>query len=321
MGKTIPKRLIGSYTQGQDGPLLFFIGGIHGNEPAGVIAMERLFEELNQLNIPFKGKVVGVRGNCRGLAQDKRFIDRDMNRIWTQEHIEYVKNAPEEELNVESLEQKELLVYLEAAQEEGRKVYLFDLHTTSGAGGVFSVVEEEDEVIRLAAALYAPVVLKLHDNLAATTLLYMEDQKITGFAFEGGQHKEEYSAVRHHAAAWILLESLGCVNATDYPKLQEYHQVLKKTAEELPDYVEVTYRHDIEGLHDKFKMRPGYSNFQEVTAGIELADDKDGVILCPSDGLLLMPLYQPQGEDGFFVIKEIANPLLKKANKTDAIHA
>jgi succinylglutamate desuccinylase len=50
-------------------------------------------------------------------------------------------------------------------------------------------------------------------------------------------------------------------------------------------------------------MREGYKNFQAIKAGEVLADDKNGEIVAPEDCLLLMPLYQRQGTDGFFLVK------------------
>ena len=57
--------------------------------------------------------------------------------------------------------------------------------------------------------------------------------------------------------------------------------------------------------NDSFKMRPNYQNFQPIKKGETLATDKNGSIQSPEDCLILMPLYQPQGSDGFFLVKEI----------------
>lgn len=50
-------------------------------------------------------------------------------------------------------------------------------------------------------------------------------------------------------------------------------------------------------------MLPGYENFQLVKKGEVIAEDSNGPIVVKEDGLLLMPLYQNKGEDGFFIIK------------------
>jgi succinylglutamate desuccinylase len=50
-------------------------------------------------------------------------------------------------------------------------------------------------------------------------------------------------------------------------------------------------------------MKKGYRNFQEIAQNEILATDKNGVIKAPYDCRILMPLYQKQGNDGFFLVK------------------
>ena len=63
-------------------------------------------------------------------------------------------------------------------------------------------------------------------------------------------------------------------------------------------------RHAIQPV-EGFEMLPGFKNFQKVKKGELIAKDKNGDIFSPANGRILMPLYQKQGEDGFFIIKEI----------------
>ena len=41
-----PKRIIGKYTGEDRGPLLICLAGMHGNEPAGIQALELMFKML-----------------------------------------------------------------------------------------------------------------------------------------------------------------------------------------------------------------------------------------------------------------------------------
>jgi hypothetical protein len=68
--------------------------------------------------------------------------------------------------------------------------------------------------------------------------------------------------------------------------------------------VEVLYRHPIHNPKG-FSMVPGFKSFQDVVEGQLLGKSTDGSILAPRPGMLLMPLYQDQGEDGFFLVREI----------------
>jgi succinylglutamate desuccinylase len=50
---------------------------------------------------------------------------------------------------------------------------------------------------------------------------------------------------------------------------------------------------------------PNYKNLQSIKKGEKLATDNKGDIKASEDCLILMPLYQAQGHDGFFLVKEV----------------
>jgi hypothetical protein len=74
----------------------------------------------------------------------------------------------------------------------------------------------------------------------------------------------------------------------------------------IPSVLEVRYRHAIEA-GDRFVMEPGYVNFQPVVRGQLLARDRRGEIRAGERGRILLPLYQSQGADGFFLVRAV-NP-------------
>jgi hypothetical protein len=51
---------------------------------------------------------------------------------------------------------------------------------------------------------------------------------------------------------------------------------------------------------DEFAMAPGFANIQPV-----VARDRSGEIRADEDCLLVMPLYQGKGDDGFFLGREV----------------
>jgi succinylglutamate desuccinylase len=63
------------------------------------------------------------------------------------------------------------------------------------------------------------------------------------------------------------------------------------------------YRHGV-AADDGFLMQPGYRNFQPVARGEVVAHDRSGPVRVPETARILMPLYQVQGDDGFFVVRE-----------------
>ena len=60
-------RVIGEAHGNEDGPVLVFFGGVHGNEPAGVIALMRVFEKLKQMDLPLRGSIYAYSGNMAAL--------------------------------------------------------------------------------------------------------------------------------------------------------------------------------------------------------------------------------------------------------------
>ncbi len=305
------KRLIGRYTGQHKGPLMICLGAMHGNELAGLRALELLFkmievEPITNPDFVFSGRVVGFKGNLQAIEQRVRYFREDLNRIWTKEIIHEVMTTPLEELSFERLELRELIraCHLEIANYEPEKIIILDLHTTSCEGGIFSIVREDLDSIELGVELHAPVVRGMLNGLEGTTLHYFNEEhfntSITSISFESGQHENPLSINRAIAAIINCMRTVGCV---DGKYVENHHdKLLIDHSRNLPKVAQLIYTHRIEP-GDAFVMRPGYKNFDYIQEGEELADDKNGVIKAKCGGLLLMPLYQPLGQDGFFVIE------------------
>ena len=98
------------------------------------------------------------------------------------------------------------------------------------------------------------------------------------------------------------MRTIGCVQAEHIEN--QHDTLLIEYSSELPNLTDLIMVHSIkEG--DDFVMIPGYKNFNTVEKGEVLAHDKNGPIKAQEDGLVLMPLYQKQGDDGFFLIKKV----------------
>lgn len=306
-------RIIGSYQGSEKGPLLLVLGSIHGNEPAGTRALQELFAMLKaeppkNPGFSFRGKLIGIRGNLRAIEQKKRFIDKDLNRQWTPENINRVTSAPVSTLDSEDQELRELIdcITSEIANYQPEEIILLDLHTTTAYGGIFTVVSDDPRSINIGLAVHAPVIKGLLKGISGTSLHYFTTENFgistTALCFESGQHNEPMAITRAVSALVNFLRATGCVKPEDVE--HRHDLLLKKHAENLPAISELVTVHAIR-QGDNFIMQPGYTNFQKVKKGTLLATDKNGNILMPSDGMILMPLYQPQGDDGFFIIKEV----------------
>src|SRR5262249_5132745 len=119
------ERIIGRLRGDLPGPMLIIVGGVHGNEPAGVRAAASVLAGLG--GVALRGDVVALAGNVRALGLGRRYQVRDLNRMWT--------GAPVEGDDPEVLEQRELGAALDEALAAARgPLYFLDLHTTSAAG-------------------------------------------------------------------------------------------------------------------------------------------------------------------------------------------
>jgi len=303
---TKPERVIGSYTTWNPGTLLVILAGIHGNEPAGALALERVLHVLNQGKIPFLGKLLGLRGNSNAAVVGKRFINEDLNRLWGEENIEAIKKLAPSKRNNEEKELLELLDYFERAINSAYQRHVFvDLHTTSGTGGFFTIITQKAHNRMLAERLRAPIIFNLVDQMKVTTSNYFDRKGITSLTFEAGQHDDPQSVDLHAAAIWMLLEACQCINRKDIPGFEDIAVApLEKAASQLPAYLDFRYRHIIQDT-DGFRMNPGYKNFTKINKGEALANDRNGTVYSPLDGIMLMPLYQEQGGDGFFITQEL----------------
>lgn len=309
--------LLGKFDQGLEGPLVIALGGIHGNEPAGVEALSLLLDMLRVENITapgfrFRGRFLALAGNPYALQQGKRFLNADLNRIWEIEKVRELVNGRADARQAEDKAVIELatLVTREIEAYRPRQIVFMDLHTTSASGGIFSIAPKHLSSIRLAVELGAPVVTGMFEDLPGTMLQWCWSQPwgvpVQVVAFEAGQQADLLSVNRSIAAVVNGLRASGCIKPED---VKNEHDVLLKTySKGLPTLTRVVYKHKIT-QQDGFIMEPGFKHFDAVVKGQLVAFDRKGPIHAPSDGYLLMPLYQPTGSEGFFLVQSIAQRL------------
>jgi predicted deacylase len=297
------ERVLGRISGSQTGPTLICVGGLHGNEPAGVSALQRILASLGPRSSDLQGEFLAVAGNRAALAKGRRYISRDLNRSWTPERLSSLRRIGPE-APVEDREQLELQGVLDEALERARgPVLLLDLHTTSGPGVPFSAIKETVANRNFALAWPVPLVLGFGELMEGTFFGYLTERGITSMVFEGGPHQDPSSVDASEEAVWLGLAESGILREVDFPEVAQARASLASRAREFPPVLEIRHRHPVIS-GDGFRMRPGFENFQPVSAGELLAHDHLGDIKSPKRGLLLLPLYQKQGDDGFFVIQQ-----------------
>lgn len=298
------ERVLGRVTGFRGGATLLCIGGLHGNEPAGVIAIKKVVEALTPRRQDISGELVALAGNRAALAEGKRFLHRDLNRAWTEPRIERLRVEGHLNGRPEDREQVQLLGAVEEVVERARgPVYLLDLHTTSGHGGPFTTFGDTLPNRDFASHIPVPMVLGLEELVEGTLLAYLGRHGIVGVTYETGQHEEAAAVDRAEAGIWLAVAAAGLLSEDRLPESATSRKLLQRETEGLPRALEMCYRHHIEP-EDGFHMRPGYRNFQHVRRGEVVAEDIRGRVSVSRGARILMPLYQTLGQDGFFLIRE-----------------
>ncbi len=298
------KREIGRYGGDLAGPTLLCVSAIHGNEPAGIAALERVLAELRERRVPLRGEIVALRGNLAALAVGRRYINQDLNRLWTEETMLRLSAGP----SAPSPDSEELeLLALKAAFNEvferaRGEVVLLDLHTSSADGEPFLFIGDTLRNRRIAFQYPLPVILGLEEQLDGGLTEYLGDQGCLTLGLEAGQHDRPESIDNMEAAVWFALVAAGLVDAASVPALTSHRERLFAASRGLATVLEVRYRYPVEE-RDRFAMEPGFSNFHAVRKGQLLARDRGSDVLSLENGLVLLPLYQALGDDGFFIAR------------------
>lgn len=313
------ERVLGRLRGTEEGPVLVVVAALHGNEPAGLEAAEKVLSLLRERadadgRLPtMAGEVVFLAGNRKATALKRRYLRRDLNRLWTPQQVRRLRtlgaSGPDEE---EQLALDDEIRPLVERADPARPTHILDLHTTSGPGPAFVLLDDSEDNRRFAHALQATIVLGMEEELEGTLLYYYSDLGAVTLAFECGQHDDPGAVDRAVAAIWIALESAGLYAPGALPEAEWARLRLQADRKGMPRVVDVRYRHPITP-EDRFEMAPGFSSFQPVRAGQTLGLDRHGPVVAPDRGLLLMPLYQTQGEDGFFLARPVSPAWLKLA--------
>lgn len=299
-----PARELGRWDTGRPGPTVLVLSGVHGNEPAGVVAAQRVLRQLQSAEMPVRGRVVALAGNLGALAEGRRFLVRDLNRGWSAVAIEALWRRRDEELTPEDREQRGLLRAFEEVERTASGALVFvDLHTSSAMGAPFLCLADTMDNRNLGLATGVPIILGIEETIDGASLEWFGERGVLAIAAEGGQHDHPQTVANHEALLWQVLVHVGIVRP-DQIDLEAHRERLRQATAGVPPIVEIVRRHAITAA-DRFVMEPGFENFSPVQKGDLLARDRNGEIRAPSDGRVLLPLYQALGDDGFFFARPV----------------
>jgi predicted deacylase len=309
--ETRSKKIIGHIEGTGKGPTLIFFGGIHGNEPSGVEALKKVFSELENSSFQMRGSMYGIQGNSPALARDQRFLEQDLNRIWTKKEIERIKETSAERRSSEEHELIEILDLINSIFKNNDPPYYFiDFHTTSSKTLPFITINDAMINRKFSKLFPVPIILGIEEYLEGPLLSYINELGYVSLGFESGQHYTEEAVTNSIAFTWLAMEHSGFLKKEDQQRYQHHFKQLQSSANFNVDFYDVIERYAITAK-DAFKMEPGFESFDIIEKDMLLATNHNKPVYAPQKGILFMPLYQTQGAEGFFIIRHIPKNILK----------
>lgn len=298
----LSKRLIFHHLCDLKNDTVVFTGGIHGNEHAGILALHQVFVN-DQLKL--NANVYALAGNMKALSRNLRFIDTDMNRLWTFENTE---GLPGQNSSVSEMQEMESLKaeFFKIIEKHGhRKITFIDLHTTSSVSCPFIPFNDSLRNRYIAQKFPLPLILGIEEYIQGAMTTYINDLNHVAFAFEAGQHQDPNSIELHSIFIKLCLYHLGMLD--ENPQDFRYLTKKLKSAIDIPSgFYEISYHHHLR-IGEEFVMTPGYKNFQPVKKGELLAIQNEKQVLSPQKGRIFMPSYQKLSLDGFFIINRVSH--------------
>ena len=315
--KILIQRVLGNVKGAKKTPTVIAIGGIHGNERAGLNALLKIFKTIEEENLTLNGNFYGIAGNINAISENIRFKNVDLNRIWTKEEI--LKLHLENELDIESKEQNEVYTIIkDILNKEKGPFYFLDLHTTSADTQPFITISDSLKNRKFSSNFSIPTILGIEEYLEGPLLTYINEFGHIALGFEAGQHNKEESVDNCVAFLWLALVASKCIKKKEVKKYSFYQNSLSLFNED-QDFYKIDYKYTIKPF-EVFKMVNGYKNFQEIVKHELLAFSNEREIVSDQRGKIFMPLYQKEGDDGFFIITKLSKFWLRASRVARKLH-
>jgi len=295
--------LIYSIEKGKHKPSIFFFCCTHGNEIAGFKALNQLFDNLYELENHVEANIYGIIGNREAHEKNMRYIDTDLNRIWTRDNLLQIDQKMRKAHEFRELKSIYQIIEEKSMDKTG-ELYFVDLHTTSSQSKPFIVMNDSLKNIKFTSGLGVSVIIGVERFISGSMLDFFNERGYVSFAFEGGRHNDQDAV---YAIEDFCIKILMRTKSLAKNGVKMIKQKIKLKPSK---FYEMKYRHKI-NKHDEFQMLNGYKNFQPVKKGEKLAMHNQKIVKSPNNYTIFMPLYQQQGEDGFFFIKSITSLKLK----------
>jgi len=238
----------------------------------------------------------------RALAAGARYIDRDLNRLFTPEGIDALRTgAPHDAEQTEAAELLDLIH--EQIADARRPIYALDLHTVSADSPPFVFVEDSLVARRFAESLALPIVLGFEEELTGLLIDHLTNAHgVIAAILEAGRHDDPRAVAVMLATIRRALEHAAIVEPGALP-LGE--QPVAPPAR--PRIFDVRYRDPISS--PDYRVDDALHAFDRVHRGQIVAVEHNQPRRAPIAAILFMPNRQQvkrPGDDGYFLVQRIS---------------
>lgn len=256
------------------GSIVTIMGGVHGNEPCGVNAIN----ELKNLKIKF-GKINFILGNPRAIEQNIRFTAMNLNRVFREDD----EMAKEEKETYEYKRSREIIPFLNESD------ILLDIHSSATKDSIPFIICEPHS-LELAQCLPFEIRCYGFDNIhPGSADYYMNKQNKKAICIECGNNDDPNATDLAVKSIRILLSKLGMID-----DMQETHIKDQKIFDIKSIYKTKT---------DSFRLEKYFKDFERVNKGQLIGLDGDEKIYSDLDqSILFARSCDRRGAEGFIFV-------------------
>ena len=258
---------------------------VHGDEVGSLPAVANLVAALNAGATSFGGRLTVFLGNPEASAQQRRFLEADLNRVFVDDPPACHEGDRARELKP-ILDAADLFVDLhQTIEETDRPFYIFP-YDEAGAHWAQAIAGAVSWVTRPPTATFSAGTCGTDE--------YVRNRGKPGLTLElGTKGFHRQSIVR---AANVLDRLLQVADQVGSGAASLDHAA---AAQPELEFLHTTW---IQPFDDpQMRLRPGLANFEPVAEGEQLSADATPLIVAPHAGMVLFPKYPAYDTSGVVV--------------------
>ncbi|MGZ3726322.1 MAG: hypothetical protein ACXWQQ_11000 [Pseudobdellovibrio sp.] len=265
---------------------------IHGNEILGLPIMNTLIQALLDGFIGVDYEIYFGLGNLPAAYENKRFLQKDLNRCFGQKETETVEGRRARELEKYLLNEVDYLVDLhQTVQPVPSPFFIFQYASKNCFTHLALMNEKYPAVVQFEA---------IGDNEGLSADEYLRGLGRFGATFELG--KIGFDDDKFHAGAtacWLFMEKLT--------QQKSFDQIAERPIQQT-EFPMFQMGDRFLATDDESCLLPSLQNFTEIEKGQVLGVSRSGPILAPSSGAVLFPKLDQKvkkGQSLFFVCRPL----------------